>query len=110
MIAKTTLRSGLAGLALAAMSAGLAFAQATTEAPAAAAAAAAVPNKGDTAWMLVSALLVLLMTMPGLALFYGGLTRSKNMPSVMSQVTATAAIIDHLGVLRLQPRSPRAAR
>jgi Amt family ammonium transporter len=75
-------------LAFAATSAGLAFAQATAEAP-----AAAVPNKGDTTWMLLSTILVLLMVMPGLALFYGGLTRSKNMLSVLSQVTATAALM-----------------
>src|SRR6201996_7566904 len=62
---------------------------AQTEAPAAApvadaaaaapGAAAAVPNKGDTAWMLVSSALVLMMSVPGLALFYGGLVRTKNM-------------------------------
>ena len=40
---------------------------------------AAVPNKGDTAWMLVSSALVLMMSIPGLALFYGGLVRTKNM-------------------------------
>jgi ammonium transporter, Amt family len=57
-------------------------------APAAAAEAAPapVPNKGDTAWMMVSTLLVILMTVPGLALFYGGLVRSKNMLSVLMQV------------------------
>ena len=48
-------------------------------APAAPAAPVAVPNKGDTAWMMVSTMLVILMTIPGLALFYGGLVRSKNM-------------------------------
>lgn len=88
MILRTSLRAGSAGLALATLSAGAALAQAP-----AAAAAAAVPNKGDTAWMLVSTLLVLFMTLPGLALFYGGLARSKNMLSVMSQVTATAAVM-----------------
>ncbi|MEO0002737.1 MAG: ammonium transporter [Pseudomonadota bacterium] len=56
------------------------------EATAAVAAAAPVPNKGDTAWMMVSTLLVILMTVPGLALFYGGLVRSKNMLSVLMQV------------------------
>ena len=56
------------------------------EATAAAAAAVPVPNKGDTAWMMVSTLLVILMTVPGLALFYGGLVRSKNMLSVLMQV------------------------
>ena len=63
-------------------------------APAAAAAAPApVPNKGDTAWMMVSTLLVILMTVPGLALFYGGLVRSKNMLSVLMQVMVTFSMI-----------------
>ncbi len=60
---------------------------------AAAPAAAPQPNKGDTAWMLVSTLLVILMTVPGLALFYGGLVRSKNMLSVLMQVMVTFALI-----------------
>ena len=53
-----------------------------------AAEAAATPtlNSGDTAWMLTSTMLVILMTIPGLALFYGGLTRSKNMLSVLLHV------------------------
>jgi ammonium transporter, Amt family len=55
-------------------------------ADAVAAAPAPVPDKGDTAWMMVSTLLVILMTIPGLALFYGGLVRSKNMLSVLMQV------------------------
>ena len=54
---------------------------------------AAVPNKGDTAWMMVSTLLVILMTVPGLALFYGGLVRSKNMLSVLMQVMVTFSLI-----------------
>ncbi|NDI85501.1 ammonium transporter [Undibacterium crateris] len=63
-------------------------------APASAAAApAAVPNKGDTAWMLVATLLVILMTLPGLALFYGGLVRTKNMLSVLMQVFMIFAVI-----------------
>ena len=45
-----------------------------------------VPDKGDTAWMIVATLLVTLMTIPGLALFYGGLVRTKNMLSVLMQV------------------------
>ncbi|SFK20102.1 ammonium transporter [Caulobacter sp. UNC279MFTsu5.1] len=110
----------LAGLMLAATLAGaplgaVAFAQ-DTAAPAAAAPAAATPapaatpaaapapaaaapativdkqDKGDNAWMLVSSLLVLLMIIPGLALFYGGLVRSKNMLSVMMQVSTVAII------------------
>ena len=72
-------------------------AAAGTAAPAAPAAAdaapAAVPNKGDTAWMMVSTLLVILMTVPGLALFYGGLVRSKNMLSVLMQVMVTFSLI-----------------
>jgi Amt family ammonium transporter len=54
--------------------------------PASAAQAAATVNKGDTAWMLVATALVILMTIPGLALFYGGLVRSKNVLSVLMQV------------------------
>ncbi len=52
-----------------------------------------VPNKGDTAWMMVSTLLVILMTIPGLALFYGGLVRTKNMLSVLMQVMVTFSLI-----------------
>ncbi|MBA4108343.1 MAG: ammonia channel protein [Leptothrix sp. (in: Bacteria)] len=65
-------------------------------APAEAAPAAAptpVPNKGDTAWMMVCTILVILMTIPGLALFYGGLVRSKNMLSVLMQVMVTFSVI-----------------
>ncbi|MFC7410808.1 MULTISPECIES: ammonium transporter [Hydrogenophaga] len=66
-------------------------------APAAAEAAPApVPNKGDTAWMMVATLLVILMTVPGLALFYGGLVRSKNMLSVLMQVMVTFSLISVL--------------
>ncbi len=49
-------------------------------------------DKGDTTWMLLSAVLVLLMIVPGLALFYGGLVRAKNMLSVMMQVMTIAAV------------------
>ncbi|MCJ2187257.1 ammonium transporter [Novosphingobium beihaiensis] len=54
--------------------------------------AAKVPNPGNNAWMMTSTILVLLMILPGLALFYGGLTRSKNMLSTMTQIGATAAL------------------
>ncbi|MFM7627752.1 MAG: ammonia channel protein, partial [Gammaproteobacteria bacterium] len=54
---------------------------------------APVPEKGDTAWMLVSTLLVVLMTVPGLALFYGGLVRAKNMLSVLMQVMVGFSMI-----------------
>jgi Amt family ammonium transporter len=50
-------------------------------------------NKGDNAWMMTSTVLVLLMTVPGLALFYGGLVRSKNMLSVLMQVFYTTSIV-----------------
>src|SRR6266550_3852143 len=61
--------------------------EATAAAPAPAAAAPApTPNKGDVAWMLTSTALVLLMSVPGLGLFYGGLVRTKNMLSVLVQV------------------------
>jgi Amt family ammonium transporter len=76
---------------------------ATAAAPAAAAPAAAapapVPNKGDVAWMLVSTALVLLMSVPALALFYGGLVRSKNMLSVLMQVFVTFSLITVLWVV-----------
>ena len=52
-----------------------------------------VVNKGDNAWMLTSTVLVLLMTIPGLALFYGGLVRSKNMLSVLTHVFYTVCIV-----------------
>jgi Amt family ammonium transporter len=69
---------------------------AAVEAPAVAAPAAApapVPNKGDTAWMLTATLLVIMMSIPGLALFYGGLVRSKNMLSMLMQVFSIFALI-----------------
>ena len=73
---------------------------AATAAPAPeAAASAAVPNKGDTAFMLVATALVILMTIPGLALFYGGLVRSKNMLSVLMQVFMIFALISVLWVV-----------
>ena len=65
----------------------------------AAAAPAPVPNKGDTAWMTVATVLVILMTIPGLALFYGGLVRSKNMLSVLMQVFVVTSLIYVLWVL-----------
>ena len=54
--------------------------------------AAAVPNPGNNAWMMTATVLVLLMIIPGLALFYGGLTRSKNMLATMTQIGAAAAL------------------
>jgi len=89
---------GLAGTSLAQSTA--ASAPAAAAAPAAdaasapaAAAPAPVANKGDVAWMIVATLLVIMMTVPGLALFYGGLVRSKNMLSVLMQVMVTFSLI-----------------
>jgi Amt family ammonium transporter len=67
-----------------------AFAQAPAALPA---------DSGDTAWLLVSAALVLLMTLPGLALFYGGLVRAKNMLSVLLQIGAVASVASLLWIV-----------
>ena len=64
-----------------------------TEVAATEAAPEPVPNKGDTTWMMVSTLLVILMIIPGVALFYGGLVRAKNMLSVLTQVMAIFCLI-----------------
>ena len=56
-------------------------------------------DKGDVAWMLTSTLLVLLMTVPGLALFYGGLLRSKNVLSVLIQVITVFSLLVILWVV-----------
>ncbi|MCI4431374.1 MAG: ammonium transporter [Burkholderiales bacterium] len=66
---------------------------ATAPAAAASAAAAPTPNKGDVAWMIVATAFVIMMSIPGLALFYGGLVRSKNMLSVLMQVFVTFSMI-----------------
>ncbi len=72
---------------------------AATEAAAPAEATPAlVPNKGDNAWVMMSAALVILMSIPGLALFYGGLVRSKNMLSVLMQVFTIFSLITVLWV------------
>ena len=81
----------LGGLGLAALGASAAFAQ-DTAAPAAEAAATTM-DKGDTAWMMLSTILVLFMVLPGLALFYGGLVRAKNMLSVLMQCTMITAVV-----------------
>jgi len=66
---------------------------ASAAAAAAPAASAPVPNKGDVAWMIVATALVIMMSIPALALFYGGLVRSKNMLSVLMQVFVTFSMI-----------------
>jgi Amt family ammonium transporter len=81
---RNLMAAGVAGMVAFAASALPALAQA---------AAAPVPNKGDTAFMLIATVLVLLMTIPGLALFYGGLVRTKNMLSVLTQVFAIVSIV-----------------
>ena len=84
--------AGIAGLGATAL-----FAAMPAWAQAAAAAASPIPpptvNKGDTAWMLTSTLLVLMMSVPGLALFYGGLVRTKNMLSVLTQVLMIVCMV-----------------
>ena len=77
---------GAAGLGLALGTASTAFAQAAMIKAPTVAQQATMVNKGDTTWMLVSSLLVLMMSIPGLALFYGGLVRTKNMLSLLMQV------------------------
>jgi len=77
----------------AAPSAAPAAALAEAAAPAATAAPAPTPNKGDVAWMLTSTLLVIMMSIPALALFYGGMVRSKNILSVLMQVFVVFSMI-----------------
>jgi Amt family ammonium transporter len=81
--------------AAASVAAAASAAPAAADAASAAASAAPAPvaNKGDVAWMVVATLLVIMMTVPGLALFYGGLVRSKNMLSVLMQVMVTFSMI-----------------
>src|SRR5271155_4139649 len=80
MTFKRPTSTGLAALAVGLFAATAAYAEPTI-------------NKGDNAWMLTSTVLVLLMTIPGLALFYGGLVRSKNMLSVLMQVFYTVCVV-----------------
>src|SRR5260370_27687951 len=80
MTFKRPYSAGLAALAVGMFAATAAYAEPTV-------------NKGDNDWMLTATVLVLLMTIPGLALFYGGLVRSKNMLSVLMQVFYTVCIV-----------------
>ena len=102
MTLKTPIRAGLAAAAL------VAFAFLLSHGVGAEPAAPATPtpppaaptfNKGDNAWMLTSTVLVLLMTIPGLALFYGGLVRSKNVLSVLTHVFYTVCIVTIIWVI-----------
>ena len=90
LIHKLGLAAAAAGSA--ALLAHPAFAQTMAAAPTSPIPAATV-NKGDNAWMLTSTLLVLMMSIPGLALFYGGLVRSKNMLSVLTQVLMIVCMV-----------------
>ena len=81
-----------AGAISAAFAAVPALAVDLVKAPADPAVLAAMTNKGDTSWMLISSVLVLMMSVPGLALFYGGLVRTKNMLSVLMQVFMIVSI------------------
>ncbi|PTQ10770.1 ammonia channel protein [Sphingomonas oleivorans] len=85
----TKIAAGLGAAGVAAFAAMPAWAQ---EAAAAAPAAPPAPEKGDTTWMLISSALVLMMSVPGLALFYGGLVRTKNMLSILMQVLTIVAV------------------
>ena len=87
--AMTLGRGALMGLGAMALLTDMAFGQ-TAPAPTAPALAF---NKGDDAWMLISSALVLLMTIPGLALFYGGMVRTKNMLSMITQVTVIFCVV-----------------
>ncbi len=95
----------LGGTAAMAQTAPVAEAKVTAPAAAPAAATAeaaapvAVPNKGDTAFMTIATVLVILMTIPGLALFYGGFVRSKNTLSVLMQVFVVSSLIYVLWVV-----------
>ena len=103
-VAQTTTEAPAAAAAPADASAAPAAVAAPTAAPAAApaeAASAEAPvketvDKGDVTWMMISTILVILMVIPGLALFYGGLVRSKNMLSVLMQVMVVFSLISVL--------------
>src|SRR3954452_21617516 len=90
----------LLAVALGGLGAALLFADPTwAQTPTAQAASTPVPNKGDTAWMLVSTAFVLMMSVPGLALFYGGLVRTKNMASILAQVFTIVSLVAVIWVL-----------
>ena len=94
--AASEVKADAAPAAAAAAPAAVASAAAPAASDASAPAAPPAPNKGDTSWMMVSTVLVIMMSIPGLALFYGGLVRSKNMLSVLMQVFVTFSLISVL--------------
>ena len=87
MSCKISYRAGFAALVIGLLAASSAFAQEPTV------------NKGDNAWMLTSTILVLLMTIPGLALFYAGLVRPKNALSVLAHVFYAVCIVTLIWVI-----------
>ena len=97
MTTSSILRRAVTTAAFSLLAAGAAYAQdaaaPVAEAVVEAVAAAPVPDKGDTTWMMLSTIIVLMMTIPGLALFYGGLVRSKNMLSVLMQVFTITCVV-----------------
>jgi Amt family ammonium transporter len=92
---RSAVLAGLGGLALALFLSDPTLAQTAT----AQAAPVPTPNKGDTTWMLVATILVLMMSVPGIALFYGGLVRTKNMLSLLTQVFAIVCLVCLIWVL-----------
>jgi len=95
MISITRTRISITMAAALLLSAGTSFAQDAAEAVE----AAVTLDTGDTAWMIVATVLVVLMTLPGLALFYGGLVRSKNILSVLVQCMVVAAVMSIVWVV-----------
>ncbi|OJU50057.1 MAG: ammonia channel protein [Mesorhizobium sp. 61-13] len=96
----TLKRAGLlAPLAFSALGSVAAFAQEAAPAATEAAAPVSALNSGDTTWMMLSTILVLFMALPGLALFYGGLVRSKNILSILMQCTMITAVVIVVWVL-----------
>jgi Amt family ammonium transporter len=98
MTLKTMIRAGLAGVVALAVAALLAEPALAQTAPAAAP-PAPVPNKGDNAWMMTATVLVLMMTIPGLALFYAGMVRAKNALSVLAHVFYAVCIVTLIWVI-----------
>src|SRR5215208_1310357 len=94
MISRKLLATAVGGLSVALLLADPTWAQTPTVQ-----AAAPEPNKGDTAWMLVSTALVLMMSVPALALFYGGMVRAKNMLSMLMQVFVVFSLVTVLWMI-----------
>jgi Amt family ammonium transporter len=98
MTLKTLIRAGLAALAALAIAV-LLIDPTLAQQAAPAAPPAPTPNKGDNAWMMTATVLVLLMTIPGLALFYAGMVRAKNALSVLTHVFYTVCVVTLIWVI-----------